>query len=141
MKKKCLKRKKGDASVIGTTFTIFILLFIFMVMFKLSSTHTEESKRKEEFQMLGRQYIITMETTGYLDNSMKSQLINDLKELGATSVSLSGTTMNQVGYGEKITLAVSADFEVDIMTSKDGKVGEHKEIVRSSDSWTSTAKN
>ena len=53
-----------------------------------------------------------METEGYLIPTDEEQLINELKDLGVKNINLTGTTLSNVGYGNKITLSVNGDLEI-----------------------------
>ena len=43
---------------------------------------------------------------------MVVKLIKDLTECGVKNISLSGTTKNKVGYGNKITLIIKGEMEI-----------------------------
>ena len=47
-----------------------------------------------------------METVGYLTGNDSQKLLEELGGVGAKNVDLTGTTMNQVGFGSPITLMI-----------------------------------
>jgi len=60
-----------------------------------------------------RNYVLRMETVGYLTAEDELALRNALAEQGIEDVSLEGTTREEVDYGAEITLRIS------------GKIGGH----------------
>ena len=55
-------------------------------------------------QAYQREYLLIMETEGYLKPEDAADLVAELNSYGLTNVSLSGTTMSEVDYGERIYL-------------------------------------
>jgi hypothetical protein len=69
--------------------------------------------KKDEIRQIGREYILAMETEGRLSNSMESSMRAELASKGLNNINLSGTTMTDVGYGNKIFLCIKGDLEID----------------------------
>lgn len=67
--------------------------------------------RKAEVSQIARQYILRMETVGYLTEADRIALRQELDEAGVTEVELSGTTMTPVTYGDMITLEIRGKLE------------------------------
>lgn len=63
-------------------------------------------QQKTQVSQLAREYILRMETTGYLTAEEQVRLTNDLKELGITEVELGNTTTRPGGYGQVIELNI-----------------------------------
>lgn len=133
------RRKKGN--IVGEAATTLMAIIVFSVILWLGINQSKESVRVTELQKLGRQYIINMETNGFLDDSNRNQLISSLENLGAKNISLAGTTTNKTTYGNQINLMISADMEVESLNLKGLNVSKEKQIVRFDRSWSSTAKN
>lgn len=55
---------------------------------------------------IARNYILRMETVGYLNKADEELLKKELAESGVSEVNLSGTTTKQVNYGSEITLHI-----------------------------------
>jgi len=72
--------------------------------------------QKTEVSQIARQYILKMETVGYLEEADRIRLGQELDGVGVTELELSGTTMSPVAYGDIITLEIR------------GKLGEEYEF-------------
>lgn len=67
--------------------------------------------RKTEVSQIARQYILRMETVGYLTEEDRIRLSRELDGAGVTQFELSGTTMSPVTYGDIITLEIRGRLE------------------------------
>ena len=77
--------------------------------------------KKLEISQLSRQYILKMETEGYLNESNKQSLLQELHALGVQNIDLSGTTLQPVSYGETILLKIKG-------TVSTRTIGEGEEV-------------
>lgn len=68
-------------------------------------------QQKTEVSQLARKYILRMETVGYLTDSDRAQLLQELSDTGVTGTDLSETTVNDTPYGEPITLHIRGYLE------------------------------
>ena len=62
-----------------------------------------------------RETLLIMETEGYLKPADKANLISELESYGLYNISLSGTTMSEVNYGDRIYLKVSGTYDDNIL--------------------------
>ena len=62
--------------------------------------------KKLEISQLSRQYILKMETEGYLTEENRQALIQELQKVGLQEIDLSGTTLQPVSYGDTILLNI-----------------------------------
>lgn len=67
--------------------------------------------RKSEINQIARKYILRMETEGRMTDADHISLIHELEALGVAEPDLSGTTMNQVSYGDPIVLLIRGKLE------------------------------
>lgn len=67
--------------------------------------------RKTEVSQIARQYILKMETVGYLTEEDRIRLGRELEVVGVTELELTGTTMSPVTYGDIITLEIRGRLE------------------------------
>ncbi len=73
--------------------------------------------RKTAAGQIARNYILRMETVGYLTQADEERLREELTRNGITDIELTGTTKEQTVYGTQITLRIrgkiggSYDFE------------------------------
>ena len=75
---------------------------------------------------LARGYLLRMETVGYLEEQERVRLTAELEALGLTEIDYEGSTLEPVGYGNRITICIR------------GRWGEQYEI---QEQRVSTAKN
>ena len=66
---------------------------------------------KSSVSQISRQYILKMETYGYLTDGDRDGLVDSLAETGLRNISLAGTDMSEVGYGNEIKLYISGSTE------------------------------
>lgn len=110
-----LKKKKEAGSIIenmlvaliGIVMTTAFLVIIFGAFASISD--------KWHMNQVAREYLLIMETEGYLTAADKANLIDELEECGLYNISLSGTTMSEVGYGERIYLKISGTYDNNIL--------------------------
>ncbi len=62
--------------------------------------------KKLEISQVSRQYILKMETEGYLSEQNRQSLLQELQTLGMQNIDLTGTTLQPVSYGETILLKI-----------------------------------
>lgn len=67
---------------------------------------------RDDIDIIARQYILRMESTGYLTDADRVSLIQELTDIGATNINLSGTSTSEVGYGNKITLHIQGNLKL-----------------------------
>ena len=74
-----------------------------------------------------REYMLIMETEGYLPASDQTALIAELESYGLYNISLSGTTMREVNYGDQIYLKISGTYNKNVLAFVGGisKVSNH----------------
>ncbi len=75
---------------------------------------------KLEVSQVTRRYILRMETKGYLDEGDKSELVAELAALGMSEITLEGSTLSAVGYGETIRLRVKGNINGSVPDIRDG---------------------
>ena len=90
----------GDLLTMG----LFVLAMAVLMVQFLNGTHLIQSK--SGVSQLCRQYLLSMETRGYLDSGEEAMLLEDLRQLGVENADLSGTTRSPVPFGSVITLQI-----------------------------------
>lgn len=133
-----MKKKKGYVIAdIGVPLLTLVFVGIVIVAF---SIFTRENKRINDLDRLGREYILRMESNGYLNDTNKNSLIQELKSMGASNISIQGS-MSEVKYGDKINLAISCDVGIETIKMNGLKVTRSIENTTYSDTWSSTSKH
>ena len=117
--------KKSNGNVGDIMITGFCLLAMTVLMLTFTD-NMQLIQQKAEVSQLARKYILRMGTVGYLTPAEKTALTGELRAIGATEITLEGTTVNEVSYGEPIALQIQ------------GKLREQYDF---SEKRVSTAKN
>lgn len=91
----------------GTLLCVLAMISI-MVCFMHS---TKLIHNRHEVTQLARQYILRMETIGYLTDKDRQSLRKDLENLGVSDISFAGSTMMPMGYGAMIRLQITGNIE------------------------------
>lgn len=134
-----LKKKDGNVGKMGVVLVSLIAMFILLMITIFSFSDME---KKTSIDEVGRNYILRMESTGFLTNSEEVNMINDLKKLGVKNISTAGSTKSKVGYGKEISLNASGVVDVTSYVVKDlFKIEKVKTPVDIKISKTSTAKH
>ena len=134
-----LKKKRG--SVVKFAIPMFTLVIIFISMIMLF-TYLKDFDKKDNVSIIVREYLLKMETEGYLTSSDETSLISKLSDCGVKNISLVGTTKSEVGYGNQIVLSVNGDMEISSFDVLDiFNIKEKKTTAKIAEYRTSTAKN
>lgn len=74
-----------------------------------------------------REYMLIMETEGYLPAADQTALIAELESYGLYNISLSGTTMREVNYGDRIYLKISGTYNENVLAFAGGisRISDH----------------
>lgn len=98
-----MKREKGNIGDLMAACVCMLLLTLLIVSYMDSVRLVDE---KTEINQIARKYILRMETVGMLTEGDRQLLDEELQAAGASGVSLEGTTLDRVGYGEEIVLKI-----------------------------------
>ena len=114
-----VKKKKEGAvienmlvALIGIVMMTAFLVIIFGAFSSISN--------KWQMRQVAREYMLLMETKGYLCDTDKATLLDELKEYGLKDVDLSGTTLSPVGYGDRIYLCIKGTYDENVLAFADG---------------------
>lgn len=100
------RKEKEPGNAIDLMASGFVLLFcILMILFTLS--YAEVVELKLEADMIGKNYLYRMEQEGYLSPDGKSEMIAAFQEKEMQVIINLATTIQQVPYGEPVTLDVN----------------------------------
>lgn len=75
---------------------------------------------KWAIRQCAREYLLIMETEGYLKPSDQAALQRELESYGLYNISFSGTTTRQVGYGDRIYLSIEGTYNDNILAFASG---------------------
>lgn len=135
MKEKLLKKRKGsiiENMLVALIGIVMICAFLVIIFGAFSGINDKWGMRQ-----VAREYLLIMETEGYLTPEDEANLVSELEELGLKNVDLSGTTKAEVGYGNRIYLHITGEYDDNILAFAGGisKVSQHSttiEIARQS---------
>lgn len=98
-----MKRNKGNiGNLLGTG--LCVMAMTVLVLQYMGQVHLIH--QKWELIQISREYILRMETRGYLSGEDARELMQELERAEVEQVSLEGTTRNPVDYGETIVLNI-----------------------------------
>lgn len=103
--------KKDDGNIMNLLPVILTVVVVAAITVVFSSWMANLD-RKERVDVLVRQYLLRMETEGYLSTEARDNLLEDLEAIKVSDVSLSGTTITQVGYGNEVILQLTGKLEI-----------------------------
>lgn len=112
-------KKKGSYYVsflLGAFMVLAIMLTIIVTCLNISKAVIATTK----LDIIVNEYVLRMESVGYLDSASEMQLMSELNVAGYYSVSLNGTTKTRVLYGTKIQLCVAATYDLTKFTEGTG---------------------
>lgn len=133
-----MKKKRGFVGKL--MIPLFAILATFMVMV-IYENATKNLMDKQKVDILARQYILKMETDGYLEKNEEDNLIRELQKIGLTNISLNGTTETQVGYGKEIKLEINANLKSKDYSARGFGLDKREKLMPIHIEETSTAKN
>ena len=111
-----LIKKKKEASIIENMLvtllmTIIVCAFLVVIFGAFSGISDKWGMRQ-----VAREYLLIMETEGYLSGTDQANLIDELESYGLYNISLSGTTVSEVDYGDRIYLCISGTYDDNILS-------------------------
>ncbi len=98
-----LKSRKGSVADVLSAGICVLAMTVVMIAY---TGNIQLLHGKAQIDQIVRRYLLRMETVGYLTEEDRLKMSQELSALGAAELDFSGSTMNSVGYGEKIILKV-----------------------------------
>ena len=98
-----MRQEKGS---IGDIMSAGICMLVMTVLMLSYMDNVWLIHQKTAVSQIARQYILRMETVGYLTEEDRIRLGQELEVAGVTELELAGTTMSPVAYGDIITLEI-----------------------------------
>ena len=99
-----LKRK--DKGILDQFLPAIIVIVLLAVLWTGSMISASTIDRSTDIQQVARTYLLKMETDGYLTEENRNLLLSDLAALDMEQIDLTGTTITDVGYGNRIDLVI-----------------------------------
>ena len=90
-----------------------LVIIVFMGMLWIGSMVTASNIDKSSaLNQVARKYMLRMETDGYLTEDNRAAMVTEFQELGVEGVTLTGTDLTDVGYGNEVCLNVKGTLVV-----------------------------
>lgn len=93
-------------------FPIILAVVVVAVIGVVFTSWMSNLDKKDQIDMIAREYILRMETKGYLDTCDEAELYQDLQNAGMQEIRLEGTNRTPVGYGNQITLDIKGSLRI-----------------------------
>ena len=106
-----IKKESGSSSV-GNIIVTLITIIVVGIMVVATMGYMSNYSVRNDIDVVAREYILRMETEGYLTADMKADLVSALTEIGVTDIVLDGTTESEVSYGEQIVLCITGKVQL-----------------------------
>lgn len=110
-----LLKKKRKASVIENTLVMFINLVLVCAFLVIIFGAFSGISDKWGMRQVAREYMLIMETEGYLKPADQAALKAELEGYGLYNISFSGTSTNEVNYGDRIYLCISGTYDDNVL--------------------------
>lgn len=110
-----LLKKKRKASVIENTLVMFINLVLVCAFLVIIFGAFSGISNKWGMRQVAREYMMIMETEGYLKPADQVALKAELESYGLYNISFSGTTTSEVNYGDRIYLCISGTYDDNVL--------------------------
>ena len=120
-------KKKKPASMIENMLVMMINMVVMCAFLVIIFGAFSGISDKWGMRQTAREYMLIMETEGYLPAADQTALIAELESYGLYNISLSGTTMREVNYGDRIYLKISGTYNENILAFAGGisRVSDH----------------
>lgn len=103
--------KKKDPAFVHTLLPVLLSVSMMFGFILFSAQLMEVFRTREQISQTARAYLLEMETTGYLSASRMEKLSKELRGCGLKEVSLQGSTVSPVSFGEQIQLVITGKLE------------------------------
>ena len=122
-----LFKKKKQASMIENMLVMMINMVVMCAFLVIIFGAFSGISDKWGMRQTAREYMLIMETEGYLPAADQSVLIAELESYELYNISLSGTTTREVDYGDRIYLKISGIYNKKVLAFAGGisRVSDH----------------
>lgn len=120
-------KKKKKASMIENMLVMMINMVVMCAFLVIIFGAFSGISDKWGMRQTAREYMLIMETEGYLPAADQTALVAELESYGLYNISLSGTTMREVNYGDRIYLKISGTYNENVLAFAGGisRVSDH----------------
>lgn len=121
---------------------VFMVAIVLLMAF-LTVTLGAFSSISDKWQMrqAAREYLLLMETEGYLTPADQASLQTELESYGLYNIDFTGTTVTEANYGDRIYLRISGTYDVNVLDTAGAGIGHTTTATPVTINRQSTAKN
>ncbi len=112
--------KKKEASIIENTLVMLLEVIVVCAFLVVIFGAFAGISDKWGMRQVAREYLLIMETEGYLTSTDEANMIAELESYGLYNISISGTTTREVEYGERIYLCITGTYDDNILAFAGG---------------------
>ena len=116
---KFLKKKK-EASIMENMLVMLLELIVVCAFLVIIFGAFSGINDKWKMRQAAREYLLIMETEGYLSSTDQANLRAELESYGLYNISFSGTTVREVNYGDRIYLSIHGTYNDNILAFAGG---------------------
>lgn len=113
-------RKKKNGSIVENMIVMLLEIVVVCAFLVIIFGAFSGISDKWGIRQVAREYILIMETEGYLSAADQASLQTELEAYGLYNISLSGTTTSEVDYGDRIYLRISGTYDDNILAFAEG---------------------
>lgn len=107
-----LKKKDGR---VDKQVSLTIAMMVMGIMLIMMSHTFNDMEAKNNIEHVGRNYMLRIESNGYLDKEDERGMIGELQALGVTNINTTGTTKSKPGYGNQCSLNVNGKYNLTVL--------------------------
>lgn len=136
---KKLNKENGsslDSMVIPLLSLVAIAAIVLVVI-----TSMKDSNVSFKVKEISRNYLLQIETKGYLDSESESNLVEELKKIGVENIDLTGTTITRGKYGDNVYLSIKGQYNIKSYKMDGLKLKKENKTVNISEKQCSTGKH
>lgn len=105
-----IKRKKEPGNI-GELLAVGLCTLALTVVMLSYMENVQTISTKAAVGQLARAYLLKMETVGFLEAPEKVRLTAELEALGVSQIDFEGSTLEPVGYGNRIVLQIQGRLD------------------------------
>lgn len=120
-------KKKKEASIMENMLVMLLNMIVVCAFLVVIFGAFAGISDKWGMRQVAREYTLIMETEGYLTSEDQANLISELENYGLYNISLSGTTISEAEYGDRIYLCINGTYDDNVLAFAGGisKITEH----------------
>ena len=108
-------KQKKQASIIENMLVMLLELIVVCAFLVVIFGAFAGISDKWGMRQVAREYMLIMETEGYLKPADQAALKAELENYGLYNISFSGSTTSEVNYGDRIYLCISGTYDDNVL--------------------------